>query len=210
MGTTNKLGKAFAVLALSVGACTEAVPDGNEYDNLREMVSGAPQNVLDALRVFAANRVAYGWWLSRKDQFEKVGEVMCNEQLYDVVVRDVLFCLNRYKDWSYSKCLDDMGAVFEYDLQKGNNCYFAGVEPRYHPDKMPAEFNADRVSVDHMVQALLGPPPPLEIQLLLIGAGGFVGPAGVLCPMGSDWACPEDPLDPGGTSSSAATGGGDR
>lgn len=200
----------IALAALPHGLGCTAVPDGDDYGRVREVLAGAPQNVLDALRVFAANRVAYGWWLAREDSFEKVGEVQCDEQLHDLVVRDVLYCLNRYKDWSYSKCLDDMGAVFEYDLQKGNNCRFVGVEPRYHPDKMPSEFNADRVSIDSVVQALLGQPPPIEIQLLLIGAGGFVGPRGVLCPMGADWACPEDPLNPGVTSSSAATGGGDR
>jgi hypothetical protein len=200
---------ALVMSVMMVVGC-EAVPDGDDYDHLREMVAGAPQGVLDALRVYASNRIAYGWWLSREDSFEKVGEVMCDEQLHDVVVRDVLFCLNRYKDWSYSKCLDNMGAVYEYDLFKGNNCNFAGVEPRYHPDKMPKEFEAERVGVDAVVQALLGPPPPVKIQLLLIGAGGFVGPAGVLCPMGADWACPENPLNPGDTSSSAATGGGDR
>ncbi len=202
-----------------IGGCWEADPDQDTMGELRDTVASFPPEVSDVMRRWAANRVAFGY-VSQYQRDEFFGTVVCYDndkpgnplanQTHTYDIKDMLKCLNNNMTMTYAQCLAYMLTDFS-DLYPDRDCEWSQFAKKLKPDEMPAETEVERVTIATMAHALLGPPPPVEIQLLLIGLPGMVGPAGALCiQVKRDWACAPAFGDEPGVTSSAASGGGDR
>ena len=210
----------FAALVLSAALAfgCKAVPDGDDLDRLQDHVAALPDGLKAALSQWAANRIAYGYCLNHKGN--DVGVIHCTE--YDdgtaiygerivIPIEEMLLCLNRHLTTTYRECLSLILESTSKDKGDKFGCEWSRFESDMDPSRIPPEMDANRVTDDHIVDALLGPytPPPAEVRALM-GLPGFVGPRGVLCIQGVDWACADNPLDDTAPTTSASSGGGDR
>ena len=215
-----KIVKALTVsiaLATSVAGCWEADPDKDTLGDLRDQVAGFPIEVKHVMASWAANRVAYGYILNNSNRGDDhLGTIRCvkddkphfSDPVFDLPVGDMLACLNKHGTSTYFQCLKYL-LEDAADEHPDRECSWIGFRTGLSPDEVPDEFKAERATVDDITRALLGPPPPLEIQLLLMGLPGIMGPSGAFCIQRVDWACAPDPFGgPPGTS--ASSGGGDR
>lgn len=209
---------ALIVSAMMVIFGCKAVPDEDDMDRLRNQVASIPIEMRVVMGRWAANRVAYGYLRNSfdRDREEIFGTIRCidgaqspTDPVIDLKLPEMFACLNKNLTSTYFDCLtiilDDI-----QDQHPGLNCRWLDSRYGLTPDEAPPEFSSERITDDGIVRALLGPPPPIEIQLMLMGLPGFVGPGGALCPQGVDWACADNPLDDAPPSTSAASGGGDR
>ncbi len=199
--------RSILLAACALAAC-EAVPDEDSLDKLRDSVASIPIEAQGIFDKWAANRVAFGYLLNY-DSDQLLGTITCKngpkETDIDVSVQQVIRCLSSYRTAVYKDCLasvlDDV-----HDEYMDDECKWKSFERPFDPAYTPYEFESERVGLKERVASLLGDPPPMEVQLLLIKMG-MMGPAGVLCPL-STWACPENPF--GGSTVTTSTGGGDR
>jgi hypothetical protein len=207
-----------AAMALSVIGC-KAVPDEDTLDRLRNHVASIPIEVRSVMAKWAANRTAYGYLLHYQGDAQ-LGTIECEDEsgkpvLVKIAPMSKMYeCLNTMRTSTYLECL----ALILTDVADETPdlfCEWSTHQNGLAPGEIPEEFKADRSTdeavIDMITRALIGPyMPPPEIQLMLMGIPGFVGPGGALCPQGVDWACAPNPLeDQPGTTTSAATGGGD-
>lgn len=204
-----------ALAALIIAGCWEAEPDQDTFGELRDQVASFPIEIKMVMGRWAANRVAYGYMLGFNTSDNDIGQLMCNNPdrpgvsiRVAVTVVDMLKCLGTNRTTIYKECLQLIKEERE-DERSGGPCEWESFVHAFDPENVPHEFDAERATVDDITRALLGPPPPLEIQLLLMGLPGVMGPGGAFCIQSVDWACAPDPFSgPPGTS--ASSGGGDR
>lgn len=210
---------AITILALLVVGC-KAAPDDDSMDRLRDQVASIPIEVRSVMAKWAANRTAYGYLLHYQSGTQ-LGTIECENEagtpvaLKIVPMSKMYECLNTMRTTTYLECL----ALILTDIADETPDLFCNWSTHQHglaPGEIPAEFKADRSTdeavIDTIVRALVGPyTPPPEIQLMLMGIPGFIGPGGSLCPQGVDWACAPNPLDEDpSVTTSASSGGGDR
>lgn len=206
--------------ALILAGCWEAEPDRDSLGELRNTVASFPVEVKGVMSRWAANRVAYGYMLNSAQRGDDhLGTIRCiangaqhfSDPVFDIQVSDMLLCLTRMGTTPYLGCLDVILSD-KADEHPDRECSWIGHRTGLAPDEIPDDFRADRISDDEIAWALVGlPPPPKEIQILLLGLPGMLGRAGALCIQAKrDWACAPNPFDAEPGTSSAATGGGDR
>lgn len=205
----------FMAMLLAMLGC-KAVPDEDTLGELREQVAAFPIEIHDAMARWAANRVAYGYLLHHRVG-PYIGHISCSEigkrnseTEIEVQVADMLKCLDAHLTTSYKGCLSIiLDDVSDEHFTTHSDCRWKSFYHATNPERMPPETDAGRVTVDTITEALLGPPPPKEIQLILLGIG-MLGRGGILCVQGADWACVEDPFGADAPTTSAGTSGGDR
>ncbi len=205
---------AVLVVSVTMAIGCKAVPDGDDLDRLMEQVAGIPTEIRSVMAKWAANRTAYGYLLHYQSSTQ-LGTSGCEDDsgkpvfVKPVQMSKMYACLNTMQTTTYLECL----ALILTDIADETPdlfCEWNTHQSGLAPDEIPVEFKADRITDQNIADALLGPPPPLEIQLMLMGLPGMVGPGGALCPQGVDWACVDNPLDDAPPSTAAASGGGDR
>lgn len=200
---------------LSLG-CWEAKPDNDTLDDLRDSIASVPVEIRSVMGKFAANRFAYGY-LRTYGKDVQLGTIACLDNKDNqavgpthIPIHKMWSCLHTMQTTTYLECLDLILQEFNDDYPEAY-CEWVGYQMNLRPDEVPDEFKAEFQTTDSIVHTLLGPPPPLEIQLMLMGLPGMMGPRGMICPQGASWACAPNPLDGEPTpSTSAASGGGDQ
>ncbi len=209
-----------AALAASVApiACWEADPDQDTLAELQGVVSGWPLEIKHAMAKWQANRIALGYLMGRYDKGEDyIGTIRCvnkgiphfSDPVIDVTVTAVIKCLRDTGTATYLECLD-LILSDRADEYPDRECSWIGHRTGFAPDEIPDDFRAERLADKDLTWGLVGlPPPPIEIQLMLLGLPGMMGARGALCPQGVRWACAPAFGDVPGTTG-AATGGGDR
>jgi hypothetical protein len=133
------------------------------------------------------------------------------DQLIEMTTGDMLRCLDANPTSSFKECLSIMLENVQDD-HDSVECRWQSFNAKFWETRRPYEMDPERVSIEAMAQLLLGPPPPLEIQLMLMGLPGMVGGAGLLCVQTrARWACAPNPFDGDpGVTTGASSGGGDR
>jgi hypothetical protein len=205
---------ALLVSGPACGLIEPAEPDGDSMDVLKERLAGIPFEAQLALNRWAANRIAYGYTL-RHGNYE-IGALECTSraegtQWIDITGPDMLKCLILNQTMTYVDCLLWIKeGIEEENADKAYECRWAKYEDGWDPEDIPSSMDAERVTMEQLIQELLGPPPPVEIQLMLLGIAGLGGAGGILCVQSVDWACPENPLTGEPSTTSASSGAGDR
>lgn len=199
-----------ALATLLVVGCWEADPDQDSMGELRAIVQNFSGPVRQTMAKWQANTIARGYLLAKRID-SPIGYIDCpGAGRHPMFVRDMLACLVRRSTSTYDECFGHMLRQFydETDLILPDACKWTHL-PEFDPGNMPDEFQPD-MNAD-FAALLLGPPPPIEIQLMLMGLPGVMGPGGALCiQVKRDWACAPDPFEDTPGTTSAAAGGGDR
>lgn len=204
---------AFAAFLSCIAGCWEAEPDGDTMGELRDTVASFPIELKTSMARWAANRVAFGYVAAHGEGY--IGDIDCYNpsskvrRFAQITLQDMLKCLSAMQTTTYRGCLDIiLENTYQEHVDDGYvECKWNRFTKDLAPEEMPPEAEADRVMQGDMTWVLIGlPPPPLEIQMMLLGVHGVLGPKGALCPQGVDWACAPSPFGdaPGGSS------GGDR
>jgi hypothetical protein len=202
------------LLALGCDGFSLTTPDGGDMARLEQQIAGIPSSALLELKVWAANRYTAGYLHGQANgnRWKKIGTIYCPGAAgKDVHLHEALDCLNSFQTLTYAACLTRILNAHQDSpdgATTGEPCHWHDVfTPGYAPDELPGECEPESVDAERIVLALLGPPPPLEIQMLFFGAGLF-GASGALCPLAA-WGCPDDPGAPGVPQPAPGPGDGD-
>lgn len=210
---------ALLLMLFSLPGCWEAVPDEGTMGELQQDVASFPPEVQDVMARWAANRVALGYCRA-KGIHDRIGLIRCYDpdkptntflgRTIEIEVGDMIKCLIGNTTTTYAGCLEWL-LTDTRDTYPHMECEWSEYGRGFSPQELPDETSADRVSVYTMTRALLGEPPPMNIQIMLMGLPGMMGPAGALCiQVKREWACAPGPFSDSPGASSATSGGGDR